>query len=169
MSRLDAFPHGIPSPPGPGRDRRRAAVRAPSGGGLTAPHDALTTDGPSPDDPREAARIERFAAFRVDVRPEHERVVVSPAGDVDLATVGTVGSRMDDLAAAGFAVLVLDLRGVTFLDSMGLSLIVRQCRRTDVHVCLVDGVEPVSRLFDLTGLREDLRFLAPPEAPPPSA
>jgi anti-anti-sigma factor len=119
-------------------------------------------EGPPQDEPRAPQR----GAFRVEVHPERRRVVVAPAGDMDLATVGQVGSQLDDLASAGFDVLVLDLRAVTFLDSTGLTLIVRQCRRTDVEVHLIDGAEPVSRLFDLTGLREALRFLPSHEAPP---
>jgi anti-sigma B factor antagonist len=125
-------------------------------------HDALTPDGRPQDEPRAPQR----RPFRVDVHPERHRVVVAPAGDVDLATVGQVRAQLDDLASAGFDVLVLDLRAVTFIDSMGLTLIVRQCRRTDVEVRLIDGAAPVSRLFDLTGLREILRFLPSDEAPP---
>jgi anti-sigma B factor antagonist len=125
-------------------------------------HDALTPDGRPQDELRARQRL----PFRVDVHPERDRVVVAPAGEVDLATVGQVRARLDDLASAGFDVLVLDLRAVTFIDSMGLTLIVRQCRRTDVEVRLIDGAAPVSRLFDLTGLREILRFLPSDEAPP---
>ena len=104
--------------------------------------------------------------FRIDVRPDRERVVVSPEGDVDLATVDRIAAQLDELAGSGFPVVVLDLRGVTFMDSTGVSLLVRQSARDDVEVRLVDGREPVSRLIDLTGVREVLRFVAADDTPP---
>jgi anti-sigma B factor antagonist len=143
------------------------AVRAPPGARLAGRH-ALNADGSRQDELREDARGDRPPVFRLDVHPERERVVVAPVGEVDLATVDRVGGQLDELVAAGFRVLVLDLRGVTFLDSTGISLIFRQCQREDVDVRLIDGEEPVSRLFDVTGLRETLRFAGPDETPPRS-
>jgi anti-sigma B factor antagonist len=111
-------------------------------------------------------RTDAPPGFHIDVRPDRERVVVSPEGDIDLATVDRIGAQMDELAVSGFPTIVLDLRGVTFMDSTGLSLIVRQSARSDVDVRLVDGAGPVSRLIDLTGVREVLHFVAPDDAPP---
>ena len=97
--------------------------------------------------------------FGVDVQPDRERVTVQPRGELDLATVDRLGACIDGLVDAGFDAVVLDLRRLTFLDSTGLCLIVRECQRPDLTIALIDGPQPVSRLFDLTGLREMLPFL----------
>ena len=61
--------------------------------------------------------------FSVDVLPEREVVRVCPHGEVDLDTAETVRERVEELTSVGFARVVLDLRGVTFLDSTGLRLV----------------------------------------------
>jgi anti-anti-sigma factor len=76
-----------------------------------------------------------------------------------MATVSELAASLDELAADGFRTIVLDLREITFMDSQGLALAVRQCAREDVEVSLVDGSEPVRRLFDVAGIRDWLRFV----------
>jgi hypothetical protein len=39
-----------------------------------------------------------------------------------------------------------------------LRLVVEQSRRRDAEMTLIDGAEPVSKLFDITGLRSALPF-----------
>jgi anti-anti-sigma factor len=58
---------------------------------------------------------------------------------------------------------VLDLRGLSFMDSTGLRAIVWQANRTDVTVEFIDGAPPVARLFDLTSVRQLLSFIQPHE------
>jgi anti-sigma B factor antagonist len=98
-------------------------------------------------------------AFSVDVRPDRERVIVAPHGELDMAHLDEVEDAIDDLTAAGFHDIVLDLRGLTFLDSTGLCCILRQVQREDAAVRLIDGSEPVRRLFDITGVRAGLPFI----------
>lgn len=97
-------------------------------------------------------------AFRVEVRPDSGRVFVEPHGELDLDTVDELRTAVDDLALHGFEAIVIDLRATTFLDSTGLHLLIAQAGRTDVRVTLIDGPELVSRLFDLTGVRDALPF-----------
>ena len=97
--------------------------------------------------------------FCVDVRPDRERVIVAPHGELDLATIDGLRASVDGLAGAGFEGIVIDLRGLSFMDPTGLCCLVEQCRRRDVTVRLIDGSETVSRLFDLTRLRDRLPFL----------
>ena len=52
------------------------------------------------------------------------------------------------------AELVVDLRGVTFLDSIGLRSLFRACEwcdRQHVALCIVAGAEPVQRILRATG------------------
>jgi anti-sigma B factor antagonist len=98
--------------------------------------------------------------FRVEIRPDRERVLVAPHGELDLATVDQVAAEIDDLVARGFDAIVIDLRATSFLDSSGLCLLLRQTARTDAHITVIDGSAAVSRLFDLTGVRHALPFEA---------
>jgi anti-sigma B factor antagonist len=96
--------------------------------------------------------------FRVEIRPDRQRVFVEPHGELDLDTVDQLRAAVDDLALRGFEAIVIDLRATTFLDSSGLHLLIAQAERRDVRITLVDGPELVSRLFDLAGVRKILPF-----------
>jgi anti-sigma B factor antagonist len=105
-----------------------------------------------------------FAApppFDVEVRPSRARAVVAPSGELDCATVDRLDAAVDDLVAAGWDSIVLDLRGLSFMDSTGLRAMVRQANRTDATVEFIDGDPRVARLFDLTGVRQLLSFIHP--------
>jgi anti-anti-sigma factor len=99
--------------------------------------------------------------FDVEVRPERERAFVVPRGELDMASTDRVAEHIDELVDAGYADIVLDLRELTFMDSAGVRLVVQQTRRTDRTVRLIDGTDPVRKLFDLTGLRNHLPFFTP--------
>jgi anti-sigma B factor antagonist len=99
--------------------------------------------------------------FSVDVRRHPGAVVVAPRGDVDMATVEHVRAACE--ASGGR--LVLDLRGVEFLDTSGLNLILEQQRLADADgfsFTVVRGPRHVQRLFDITGLNHRLHFVADP-------
>jgi anti-anti-sigma factor len=96
--------------------------------------------------------------FTVEIRPDRERVIVVPHGELDLATVELLRAEFDALASRGFPTIVLDLRRLLFLDSTGLRFILEQTGRAEPAVTLIDGVPAVSKLFDLTGTRPSLPF-----------
>jgi len=100
--------------------------------------------------------------FHVDVEPDRDIVHVRPRGDVDLASVGEIRERFEELTALGFARLVLDLRGVTFLDSTGIRLVLelRESSRADGwELGVVEGPACVQRVFELTGIRPLVPFV----------
>ena len=94
--------------------------------------------------------------FAVSVVPDRREVAVVPEGDLDLATVDRVEREVDELRAAGFDRIVLDLRRVEFLDSSGLRLLLslRATARRAGHVLkLIPGPPEVQRVFELTATR----------------
>jgi anti-sigma B factor antagonist len=97
--------------------------------------------------------------FTVEVRPDRKRVVLVPRGELDLASVDDLRGELDGLVNRGFERLVVDLRSLEFMDSSGLRLLLQQSQRGDATIELIDGVAPISKLFDLTGTRELLRFV----------
>jgi anti-sigma B factor antagonist len=100
-------------------------------------------------------------SFRVDVRPDRSRVVVTPVGELDIATVPALETQVAELRPTGFEQLVIDLRELEFIDSTGLKLLL--ALRGEGPLGLIDGqaTGPVARLFDLSGVRSQFEWLAP--------
>ena len=106
----------------------------------------------------EAAGPELFA---VEVQRRGDAAVVQPRGELDLASVETLRAALDGVGSAGR--LVLDLRGLVFIDSTGLHLLVElhQCAQRDgVELTLVAPEAPVDRPIRLCGLDAVLPFEA---------
>jgi anti-sigma B factor antagonist len=107
-----------------------------------------------------------LAPFRVVVRTERDVVRVCPLGEVDLDTVGQIREQLEHAAASGARHVVLDLRGVTFLDSTGLRLVLEAdaaSRGQRWEFGLIGGPADVQRVFDLTGARARLPFVTASE------
>jgi anti-anti-sigma factor len=94
-------------------------------------------------------------------------VVLTVQGEVDMATVWTLESRLAAVCARNDAVTV-DLRRVTFLDCAGLRLLLDQHAEGAARGCRIDfiqGPPAVRRLFELTGTLEALPFVELGAAP----
>jgi anti-anti-sigma factor len=63
--------------------------------------------------------------FEIETRPERSRIVVTPRGELDLATVGRLERSVGEVLARGFTAVLLDLRELAFIDSSGLRLLLR--------------------------------------------
>jgi anti-sigma B factor antagonist len=91
----------------------------------------------------------------IEVSAAGEVCVVALTGEIDAASVGGLLGRVDDLAASGSVEHVLDLGGVTFLDSSGLGALVALRRRLEADrgaLVLACDNEVVLRLLRLTSL-----------------
>jgi len=102
--------------------------------------------------------------FSIDVEPRHGKVVVRPHGEVDLATAPQLDVKLRELRDSGFEHLIVDLREVDFLDSSGLRTLLLwddTAHKEGLEFGLVAGRPAVQRLFDVTGVRDRLRFVAP--------
>ena len=80
------------------------------------------------------------------------RVIVT--GEVDLAVEEPFVAEVDSVAAArdGGTAVVLDLRGVTFLDSSGVRALIRLRQRHGERLRLGELSTPVRRVLEITGL-----------------
>lgn len=88
-------------------------------------------------------------------------VVLRPEGELDLATVPTLRDRLEQLRFKRAAV-VLELSGLTFLDSSGLALLVRTqqaATRSFWDFSIDDELAPeVRRALDISGIGDLLPF-----------
>jgi len=90
--------------------------------------------------------------IRVRHRPKY--VLVTVAGEVDIATAAQLRERLRALAASGRP-LVADLERVSFMDASGLGALASAARLAAEHGASLQVVcarEQIRRLFRLTGL-----------------
>jgi anti-anti-sigma factor len=103
--------------------------------------------------------------FDIEVQ-EQERVAhVRLSGELDLAAVETIETTLPPLEERCRSV-ILDMRGVTFLDSTGLRAIVSadaRARKNGVELKIVRGPEPVQKILYLAGLDKILPLIDPDE------
>src|SRR5690349_6612782 len=80
-----------------------------------------------------------------------------PHGDLDMSTAPVLEQALRDGIDRGQRMIVIDLRGLNFMDSTGLTLVSRfnnESRRDGFDLALIEGEQRVMRLFSLTGLGE---------------
>ncbi|HEV7888091.1 MAG TPA: STAS domain-containing protein [Acidimicrobiales bacterium] len=98
-----------------------------------------------------------MAAFEVEAVASGPHAVVVVRGEIDAHTSPLLKERLLALVAEGIDRLVVDLRAVTFIESVGLGTLVaarKRLRQSDKSLCLVLGPEQgvLRRTFEITGL-----------------
>lgn len=95
-------------------------------------------------------------------RPRPGVTLVRPTGDIDAYTAPQLRSQLHQASGGDELLLVVDLSGVTFIDSAGLGALVgahRRMREAGGRMRIVRPPALVARAFELTGLDDvlDLR------------
>ncbi len=93
---------------------------------------------------------------------------VCMAGELDIASAPRLERTLRG-AELQSQQLVLDLRGLTFMDSFGLRLIVagsHRAHRAGRRLMLVPGPPQVQRLLGLSGVADDLEVVEPGDLDP---
>jgi anti-sigma B factor antagonist len=96
------------------------------------------------------------------VQPDRDRVIVRLVGELDLAVAGRVAATVRELVDVGFGQIVVDLRGLSFMDSAGVHMLVsakRWVEQASCRVSVVPGARAPKRVFELTGTEPLLRFV----------
>ena len=81
--------------------------------------------------------------------------VVALSGELDAHTVGRLRALLAEQLLAGPGNLVIDLSGLTFIDSAGLAVLIatdKGLRRAGTRMVLSGPRAPVSKVLSLTGL-----------------
>jgi len=83
-------------------------------------------------------------------------------GELDLATAG----RLEQALASASAPVVLDLRGLTFMDSTGVRVLLEAAEDADGRLSIIPPAAGDARLtIDETGIGAVLPLAADPEGP----
>jgi anti-sigma B factor antagonist len=95
--------------------------------------------------------------FRVEVRRHGSASVVSVSGELDLSTSAALEEELTLAADSDAEMLVVDLHQLEFMDSTGLSTLVKAQQAVQgegKRFVLVRGPQQVQRLLTLTGVAE---------------
>jgi anti-sigma B factor antagonist len=100
--------------------------------------------------------------FRCEISQGEDATHVRPDGDLDMGTADELDGHLRRVHESGAARIVVDLRGLSFMDSTGITLLTRwnnAAARDGFRFELVQGHERIARLFKLTGLHEYFSFV----------
>jgi anti-anti-sigma factor len=86
-------------------------------------------------------------------------------GELDFAHLDTARKALLDLGLTRVSRLALDLRGVTFMDTSGVRLVLQAMHRAEsfgAEFALIRGPQLVHHVLDLVGLTDQLRIVDEP-------
>jgi anti-sigma B factor antagonist len=104
--------------------------------------------------------------FRVEAHEEGGGTVIALSGELDLAASPALEEALERVFTSGSGPIVIDLRRLDFMDSTGLSIIVRAHNRAvegDRPLFVTRGPAQVQRLLALTGVADRLSLVEVPE------
>ena len=107
--------------------------------------------------------------FEVLTTRDGATLVVSPRGEIDMATVDLLREAVERDQQPGDA-LVIDLRAVGFMDTSGLRYVLELndlSQQDGFSLVLVRGPSGVQRVFEVSGLEPRLPFVDDPSHTPP--
>ena len=105
--------------------------------------------------------------LRIATRRGSDRLILALEGELDMASSTLLQEALARANCEGTGTVVLDLRGVRFLDSSGLKAIFRArkaVRERGQQFAVTPGSAQVQRLLSLTHLDEHLRTIDSPDA-----
>jgi anti-sigma B factor antagonist len=109
-----------------------------------------------------AMRSPEHGALRMRSFSDGDTHVIALAGELDLATVGAVERELRRAETTSALVVAIDLRRLTFIDVIGVRLVVEAQRRASDgshRLILVRGGATIQRVFEICGLADALRFV----------
>src|SRR5215210_28960 len=94
-------------------------------------------------------------ALLINTRRDGDSVAIALSGELDLASAGELDTSIRNAEETGIARIVVDLSGVSFIDSSGLSVLLQAKKRSDGQLHYVpSNHDAVTRLLELTGTIE---------------
>jgi anti-sigma B factor antagonist len=121
----------------------------------------LSTPSPHVPDPLPFG-LDEGPAFTWQVLPDRDVVTVAVHGELDLGTAPSLDAQLRELRDAGFRHLIVDLGGLTFIESTGVHLLLAwtESARRDGHTFgVVAGRERIQSVFAMTGTIDLLEFV----------
>ena len=97
--------------------------------------------------------------FEADISVRGDELWVLPRGDLDIAGAPELEETLSLALASDAAEIVIDLRGLEFVDSTGLRALVQAPHaESGERISFIPGNEHVQGVFRVAGLLDELRF-----------
>ena len=108
--------------------------------------------------------------FHVEAERTGVEAHITVRGELDIATLPEFERAVTRMRAQGLERMVIDLRELSFLDSMSIELLLRlhgELTATGAELVVVRGPRPVDRIFEVMQLDRVLALVdEPPELRP---
>ena len=86
---------------------------------------------------------------------DERRVVIEVSGELDAANCGRLRDELLSYSRAGHRLFVMELSGLSFVDSAGIGVLVgavKRARAADGRLCLAGPRDQIRRLWETMGL-----------------
>jgi anti-anti-sigma factor len=106
--------------------------------------------------------IREDVGLTVRVEKDGEALVIRPVGELDLSTTQTLDTKLRRTIHDATSEVILDLGGLSFIDSSGLRLLVIASAHSQANgdrLRMLRGSAPVERVIQLSGLDGSLPFI----------
>ena len=102
-------------------------------------------------------------SLHIDIAQRDGATVLSVLGEVDLATAPILDEQISAVEAGDASTIVVDLDRVSFMDSSGLQVLLAHVfsDQNGSRIRITRGSPQVVRLFTVSGMLEQLPFVAP--------
>jgi anti-sigma B factor antagonist len=95
--------------------------------------------------------------FSIQTEGRADVAVVTASGEIDLSTAEAFGRELERALAGGAQSVVLELERVSFIDSTGLTALLKEIERSNGRLRVVRSLSPaVKRTLEVSGLMDDL-------------
>jgi anti-sigma B factor antagonist len=112
--------------------------------------------------PSEPEPPNAFGELEVTVTRDGDRHTVALVGELDIGTVERAEAALSEVESGDARMIVLDLSGLTFMDSTGVRLALAAAARSRAdsdRLRFARGGPAVQRVFDLSGVTDTLPFI----------
>jgi anti-anti-sigma factor len=112
-------------------------------------------------EPLQAAQVIEFGALKISSERDSDVYAISVSGELDLATAGSLQRELERVEASDAPSIILDLSGLTFMDSTGVRLLLNahaRSRADSDRLTMLRGSPAVQRVLQLTGVVDLLPF-----------
>jgi anti-anti-sigma factor len=121
----------------------------------------MTDAAPGQSEPLRAAQLSRLGELTVSSEREGDVHTICLSGELDLATADGVARELARVEASDARSIVLDLTGLTFMDSTGVRLMLSASARSRAdanRLTMLRGGAAVQRVLELCGVDHLLPF-----------
>jgi anti-sigma B factor antagonist len=106
-----------------------------------------------------ALEIQRSAPLSTEIRGSKDNALVLLSGELDVSTAGGLYEELAGLSREGVVHVALDLSGLEFIDSTGISVLIAEHKRTaaaEGQLVILAPHRNVRRVFEVAGLLDVL-------------